>query len=706
MKNFFSPSIYLQGLKKVRGAGIAMAVTVIITNALVPLTTLFRVMEYMTVEPSVSEVSYSELAPFCALIMLFAPLVTFSMFSYLNDRSKSDFYHSLPQKRGCMFLSFTAAILSWVLATLIVSTLVNTIIWAFVPYYSLSALTVIISLIAYVILAVMMVGFMALAMTLTGTAVANFLIGILLLLFVRVIGVLFVESVSSISNAFLLERSPLSVLYIDFFLPYGILIDVFVNSTKAFTNVWLLIWSAAVAIALIALSTLSYCKRRSEMAGRSAPNKRLQHVYRCAITLPFILLLAYLILDEGLDGYHIVLLAISLLVYMLFELITTKKPIGMVKTLPLFLIPLALGGAFMVGAWATASAIDGVTPTPEEIAGVSIIERSGGYSYEDLLLKDVYIDDSEAARIVSEGLSDTVKGHDRRNYTYSRRLVSVAIELDSGRVIGRRILLSDKERSELYNIIENAEAKDGEYLLLPTDKEITDIYLWGTSSALKGEDTEAIWSSFCKEYAELTDEQKLTVKRMASGTHVAENIDAPSIKSQNYINIAINGQRALEYFYSSYPIIPDLMPKTFMLYIQVYNDNEFDKDPQKKWNELCATVSMASLPKDNGYFQFRIDIEGFTADSEGFSFYSYDGQSPASEELLLTRFKEIIATMSDLNGLTDYTDISSIYKVTVTLDRLTEPQLTPDSYYSEYISQTFYFTLTQDHLNNIGKSFE
>ena len=46
------------------------------------------------------------------------------------------------------------------------------------------------------------------------------------------------------------------------------------------------------------------------------------------------------------------------------------------------------------------------------------------------------------------------------------------------------------------------------------------------------------------------------------------------------------------------------------------------------------------------------------------------------------------------------------YKVTVTLDRLTEPQLTPDSYYSEYISQTFYFTLTQDHLNNIGKSFE
>ena len=42
MKNLFSVKMYLQGLKKVRGAGIATAITVIVTNALVPIITLIN----------------------------------------------------------------------------------------------------------------------------------------------------------------------------------------------------------------------------------------------------------------------------------------------------------------------------------------------------------------------------------------------------------------------------------------------------------------------------------------------------------------------------------------------------------------------------------------------------------------------------------------------------------------------------------------
>ena len=42
----------------------------------------------------------------------------------------------------------------------------------------------------------------------------------------------------------------------------------------------------------MALAVVCYCIRRSETAGRSAPSKKLQHVYRCALTLPVVVILA------------------------------------------------------------------------------------------------------------------------------------------------------------------------------------------------------------------------------------------------------------------------------------------------------------------------------------------------------------------------------------------------------------------------------
>ena len=40
MSNFFSAQLYIQGLKKVRAAGIATAIIIIVSNALFPITTL------------------------------------------------------------------------------------------------------------------------------------------------------------------------------------------------------------------------------------------------------------------------------------------------------------------------------------------------------------------------------------------------------------------------------------------------------------------------------------------------------------------------------------------------------------------------------------------------------------------------------------------------------------------------------------------
>ena len=96
MKDIFSSKLYLQGLRKVRTLGIAMAIVMIALNAWIPL------MHINDGILSVKTVEAGEFAPFGLLFLVFVPLLVYNMFSYLNERKASDFFHALPQKRICV----------------------------------------------------------------------------------------------------------------------------------------------------------------------------------------------------------------------------------------------------------------------------------------------------------------------------------------------------------------------------------------------------------------------------------------------------------------------------------------------------------------------------------------------------------------------------------------------------------------------------
>ena len=152
---FFSTKLYIQGLKKVRAAGIATAIIIIVSNALIPLFSMISrigVRYDGDLERTVEELEVTLVSPLCAFVILLAPLMIFSMFSFLNDRCKSDFYHSLPQRRECVFISFLSATLTWLLGAVIASHLVNALLWSLVPYCRVSIPTLLLSLAAFVIL--------------------------------------------------------------------------------------------------------------------------------------------------------------------------------------------------------------------------------------------------------------------------------------------------------------------------------------------------------------------------------------------------------------------------------------------------------------------------------------------------------------------------------------------------------------------------
>ena len=90
MKNtLFSVKLYLQGLKKVRAVGIAAAICVIVLNAILPVISFIEnSMAWPDMrENEIIERDYYFFSPFGLLVIIFAPLMIYSMFSYLNERS-------------------------------------------------------------------------------------------------------------------------------------------------------------------------------------------------------------------------------------------------------------------------------------------------------------------------------------------------------------------------------------------------------------------------------------------------------------------------------------------------------------------------------------------------------------------------------------------------------------------------------------------
>lgn len=176
MNNYFSKSLYIQGLKKIRVSGTAFSIIIILLNAILPIIGMAE-NRYSTIETRIVDVLGPEsVAPFDLLIFILVPIIVYDMFSFLNDRSKSDFWHAIPQKRTCVYISLTAAILTWAISTILISTLVNSFLWTFARWYELKLSTAIIGTLPFIVLAVMMTGVMLLAMTLTGTAISNFLV--------------------------------------------------------------------------------------------------------------------------------------------------------------------------------------------------------------------------------------------------------------------------------------------------------------------------------------------------------------------------------------------------------------------------------------------------------------------------------------------------------------------------------------------------
>lgn len=647
MTNFFSKNLYVQGLKKIKISGIAFSLIIILLNAFIPIIGIIDSSSYSSFYRGLELVEPNMVVPFCMLVILLVPILAHDMFSFLNERNQSDFYHSIPQKRPCVYISFTAAVLTWAFVTIFVSTLLNAVLWSLASGYTFTFRTIILGMLPFLVLSIQIAGVMILAMTVTGTKISNFLVAILFLLFFRSMSAFCVTALDEIAPILNVDYGIFKYFGLEFFLPFSLMLGIFDGEASVFVDAKLQIYSLIVGILFLVLAGIAYNKRRSESASKSAPSKLLQHIYRFAVTLPFVFMVAFFIIVDGVESYQIILVIIAVLVYVLYELITTKKIKNVVRSLPLMIIPVVVTVLMVSGIYVTSNVIYNDKFTADEVDSFCFTNYYSS-TYERRVTDGVFVKSERAGEILADALEYSINGEYHLSTVYER----VLIKLDSGRVMARNLHIPDEEYKELQDILFNSPDFYNEYLKLPHPNEITTAY---THSGLSGADTISLYRSFYEEYNTLSYSDKLRIKNPKG-----EYVSVGSISLSGYMD----GRSYSAY----YNVVFELLPKTAVMYINLLEgtgDYAYYKDGLKNAVNDLAYYNENIQDGDFDYAYGSISLSKVVG---RFDNGSVELIYKDEDEEMVSAVYEILSLILSDEGSFDYSDPEKLYRLNFYVD--------------------------------------
>ncbi len=602
MNRSFNLRLYAEGLRRVRALGIVFGVLTLLIS-LIP-----SIMNAVTATykdgasflPNVVDIA-PVLIPFAFII---AVVMIYRAFSFLNARNTSDYYHSIAHTRAGIYFSFAAAAMTWVYGIIIVNIAGTVLVYA-ICGTPLNAQMILPLILNYIAMATFGAGCAAIATCLTGVWIGNIILTLIIAFLPRFLIYALQVITEMVAN---LGVATLGFIFQDKTnLVTGSVINAFFGGSDyniLLLNPGAIAYTLILGLIYIGLGYLCFSKRKSELAGRNTQSRVLQGVYRCLLAVPFLIIASILAVfsnsEETVFGVIIVVI-LALFIYLLFELLTTKKAKNLLKALPFFLIPIAFSILFVFGANGLAKMI---TLTDEDVANVESISlldsgiydsKSSGYligdnispTYERLKGKEIVIDDEALVRDISEYVNLT---NDRSNAVFGSVIGShkVSFNLKNG---GKKLCIIGLNNELIDRVAKNiAKRKDVMQTVLakPTDDEIK---LIEPLNGLDRTATYKIWQALKEDYAAIGAEKWGQSMNGNAGNisnpydfeAVFSNLPVESKDTQNegygagnIENIYVKGSIGMRNFYCSYPIT-DKTPKSAALYMKLLNEANGEK---------------------------------------------------------------------------------------------------------------------------------
>lgn len=494
---FFNPRLWWEGMKRLRVLGFGVAFLSMTVSALIPAVNLVNDLtaEYhYGWEPSIRTLQVNGYCIPLAFLPWLMPIFVLVMFSFLFKRKESDFYHAIPYTRTCVYTTYTVAVLTWVWGITALCALVSGILWAVNPYVIFSVGALARWAIASGLAATLLCAIMLLAMSICGniaTTLLNFLVFAALPRIMCYLLAMMIES--GVQTALLVPESFMGgFLMSEWFLPLSVLdyVRFGLDIGADFYNTPVYVYTAVMSVLILVGAGFCYRRRKSETAGNSAPSNRMQHVFRIIFSLPFVLIAA--VAWVGNDRMiACIMVVVSLLIYYLYELITTKQIKRLWNATPylgvLFACCLVFLGIYQFISF-------GVLHWKIEPEDIQTVEFIYPYSYEDRAVwgeesagffsesaKDdtdsffpMETSDENVIRYVAESLKKTQLDLRKTDPFYRAQ---VNIRLKNGMVITRRIWADNEDlRSWFLNIPEYRE----QLLVIPNPEDVTKISYAGS----------------------------------------------------------------------------------------------------------------------------------------------------------------------------------------------------------------------------------
>ena len=332
------------------------------------------------------------------------------VFRFLFTRKASDVYHSLPVKRGALYISVTLVTATWMGGTIILNALGMLFILLisgcpFVPAY------IPLSILFYFVASMLVFSAAAIGCALSGTiATAIASTGIILFL-PRFVQFMFARGI--------VERVPI-VGWLDL----GALLDptsniatglVVMHSRQVFYSRIItmghILYSLIPMLVMLGLGYWLFNRRPSEIAHKNNGNKVWQTI--TAILLSYTVMLPITMENQKLlSVYGAVLVMASLAVFFVYQLIISQRMKTVLKGMPFFLLALCLilGTSLLIES--AADSMLNITPAPQEIQSVTFRgydENRDDPAYTTGLIRKVAFTDDETKQYVSTALTSAVQ---------------------------------------------------------------------------------------------------------------------------------------------------------------------------------------------------------------------------------------------------------------------------------------------------------
>lgn len=586
VRKMFNFGLYKEGLRRTKVFGIIAFVFMLLGAILVPIMRLHQHANMLRwpehqrlwLDP-VMTIQGSDVTGLPAVVALFAaPLLVLLIFAFLNNRNSSDFYHAIPHKRETLFTSFLAAVLTWTVITMWVTSFITTVIYAVSSHTTVNYGSILIVLFGFTVMILLVISGVILAMTFTGTTLSNLATALLILFFPRSMMAIFTTLVAD--GVGIINHNSFGIFSdhgrnLLFGIPGGL------NWHLTLSNQMLhgMLYSFVLAMIYLLGACYLFKKRHSEVATHPG-TKYSQPITRVIVAFIITLPVIFMILSpwNNLDLVGVVVIyVIAIVAYYAYEFITTRK-IGSFWQMSKGLIVVMFLNLLFVGAvricWnVILREIDINQVTVVEFASVHN-NSSWQISYAVLHQQGLVINDSETVMLLAETLNQQIQWQ-RQNSDLNSWRWSSGIQLTfvrNGRSNITRILrINDQDGGWLLQeLFRNYEPYLATYLLVPT--EFDHVRSWNSLTQTQYEHILAV----LRDELQTVDINawyervgRFTIQHSHDLIYDAEiGAWVDEWSNQVFTQLWVQGEFNSHRFGSSFPLVEELTPQTLALYRQ------------------------------------------------------------------------------------------------------------------------------------------